>query len=55
MLQHLLEFQKKHGYSTTESEKSIVMKELEQSYPDAAPFLWKTIEFELTDLRTGMC
>ena len=55
MLQYLVEFQEKHGYSPTESEKSIVTKELEQSYPDAAPFLWKNIDFELTNLRTGMC
>jgi len=55
MLQYLLEFQEKHGDSPTESEKCVPVVDLEKSYPEAAPFSWKTIDFELTNLRTGMC
>jgi len=39
----------------TESEKCVLVVDLEKSYPEAAPFSWKTIDFELTNLRTGMC
>jgi len=55
MLQYLLNFQEKHENDPTAAEKGIVMEELEKSYPEAAPFLWKNIDFELTNLRTGMC
>ncbi len=55
MLQRLLEFQKKHGNDPTEFEKNALVVHLEENYSDAAPFLWKTIESELADLRIGMC
>lgn len=55
MLQYLLSFQEIHEHDPTEAEQGIVMDELEQRYPSAAPFLWKTVEFELTNLRAGMC
>jgi len=55
MLQHLLKFQKKYGNDPTEVARRIVVNELAQSYLEAAPFFWETINFELTNLRTGMC